>query len=98
MARPTTRTPRTRPEPTPDELTPAPDSGVPFSSSAGDDAPAPRRGKASTASSAKHQLGVRIPEDLWQELLAISEDTGISITRFVTRAIEEKVTRVKQAA
>ena len=93
MARPTTRTPRTRLEPSSEQLTPAPDSGVPFTSGA-QAGQASRR--AASSNNAKHQLGVRIPEDLWQRLSAISEETGASITHLVTRAIEEKVTRLEQ--
>lgn len=67
----------------PDALAPAPDTGVPFSLV---DRPAKTR---------THQLGVRVPEDLWQRLAAVSEESGVSITRLVTRAVETEVARLE---
>ena len=88
MPRPTAR-PRTTaqaaPPEQPDALAPAPDTGVPFSLA---ERPATTRPR-------KHQLGVRVPEELWQRLSAVSEDTGVSITRLVTRAVEAEVARLE---
>lgn len=84
MAKPAPRTPRTRPEATlSGPLVPAPDNGVPFGAAATKTAPA-RAGR---------QLGHRIPEDLYQRLVHVSETTDIPIGRLITRAIEHEVQR-----
>lgn len=94
MAKPTARQPRSTPATprTTPPLTPAPNNGQAFSLATEAEQPAaPARKKTN------HQLGTRIPLDLYERLLACSEDTGVPITRLVTRAIEAEVSRLEKA-
>lgn len=81
MTRPTYREPRT--SLIHESVAPAPDNGVPFG----------KPPRASKPARAGRQLGHRIPEDLYQRLVAVSEETDIPVGRLITRAIKAEVAR-----
>lgn len=80
MATPTKRSPRTQLDvEATAKVAAAPDNGVHFGAK-----PKQRPGR---------QLGHRIPEDLYQRLVACSQDTDIPMGRLIVRALETELKR-----
>lgn len=65
----------------PPALAPAPDNGVPYATQQGSTGKG-RRGR---------QLGQRIPEELYQRLLAASQATDIPMQRLIIRGLEAEL-------
>ncbi len=91
MPRPAARRPSTpadvpaTPAPPAASLAPAPDNGVPFPDrvrTAERPAPIKRRGK---------QLGARIPEALYERLVACADETRIPQNRLLERALDAEL-------
>ena len=80
MPRPAYRAPQT----SLGALTPAPDTGVPFGQKPPPTRQPPRAG---------HQLGHRVPQDLWQRMLAVVDRDQIPMGRLITVALEAEVAR-----
>lgn len=87
MAKPPSRTPLDKPAGDLGDLAPAPDTGKPYG--AAEDAPE-AAGTRSRRQPTKH-LHVRIPEELFQQLQDVSEETGIPQTRIVVRALRSEL-------
>ncbi|MBW3640556.1 MAG: ribbon-helix-helix domain-containing protein [Actinobacteria bacterium] len=86
MAKPTTRLPRATPAAAPAPLRPAPDNGVPFAD--------PERGALTRPPAVKRrgkQLGARIPDDLYQRLVACAAATRIPQGRLLERALDAEL-------
>lgn len=95
MAKPASRTPRTA-APAAGALSPAPNNGQAFSLAQAEASDSSTE-KPTRTRKTNHQLGTRIPLDLYERLLACSDETGVPITRLVTRAIEREVSRLEDA-
>lgn len=87
MARPTARRAETdQPAAPAPDLQPAPDNGVPYARGAGSTG-ATSAGTGRDETSWGRKLGHRIPNDLYDDLTARSEQTGIPVGTLVTRAL-----------
>ena len=70
-------------------LVPAPDSGIPYAAR-----PARATAEPSTADKKRRgrQLGHRVPDDLYDRLVACADETGISQQRLIVRGLDEVLT------
>jgi len=83
MAKPATRLPKAAETPAPAaRVTPAPDNGVPFTSQIASPVAIKRRGK---------QLGARIPDELYDRLVACAAETRIPQGRLLERALDAEL-------
>ncbi len=84
MAKPATRLPKAE-EPTPaavKPVTPAPTNGVPFTRQSSAPSPIKRRGR---------QLGARVPDELYERLVACATSTRIPQGRLLERALDTEL-------
>jgi hypothetical protein len=96
MAKPVTRRPSTAASseaaPAVPTLAPAEDNGRPFG-----EQPAPRTtAPAGGTRRSGKQLGLRIPDDLYERLVAVSESTGIPQSTLVRRALDKELASLEK--
>lgn len=93
MPAPSKRQPKSAPpaasaEPIGGGLAPAPGNGTPFAELGTHKAASPRRGR---------QLGLRVPEEVYQRLDQVSTDTGISRQRLLVDALSAWLERYEHS-